>query len=103
MDCINNDGATCDRFMEEDCVYTADVTFHPEIGSIADYSHCQELCITLEPCQYWVYKADTFDCILYNDFRASCASVSGPMAPIIELCPGIFSEIISIILKNSEL
>ena len=93
--CIKNDGATCDRFIEQECDYAGEVVEHPEIGTITDFNHCSEMCDTFAPygCTYWVYMKDSYDCYLFDSNSRKCNSTSGPRQPDIDGCPGKHSVV----------
>merc|ERR1711996_103687 len=82
---------SCDLFSQEDCEYTEAVVFEAAPGSIADASHCQELCELFEislNCHYWTFQSSQYTpdqsthCTLYEGFNAgTCTSVLGPEEP----------------------
>jgi len=82
---------SCDLFLQEDCEYTEAVVFEAAPGSIADASHCQELCELFEislNCHYWTFQSSQYTpdqsthCTLYEGFNAgTCTSVLGPEEP----------------------
>ena len=99
--CIQKKGITdtCDLFINQDCNYDlAEVSLEAEPGTIADASHCQELCgifIDSLGCKYWVFKDEnhTIDksthCTLYKTAGSiidSCNAVHGPKSPFHDEC-----------------
>merc|ERR1712062_322309 len=90
---------TCDEFLHQDCDYSlAEASLIAEPGTIADASHCQELCsifIDSLGCKYWVFEdeAPTADhashCTLYKTsegIMTSCNVIHGPKSPYHDEC-----------------
>merc|ERR1711971_735239 len=90
--CLGIELNTCDRFLEEECVYNGEVILSEE--DIADAKHCQELCELFEDfgCEYWVYKENPeknhHDCLLLHSDDRECTMTGGPKRPnFIECAP----------------
>jgi len=88
--CLAMDLYTCDRFMEEDCIYTGDVLLKQE--SISDAKHCQKLCDQFQSagCQYWVFQFNReigkHECQLLKSDERNCTTKGGPRSPSVEDC-----------------
>ena len=82
---------SCDLFLNEDCEYTETVVYDADPGSIADASHCQELCQLFEAslnCHYWTFQGSQWTsdhsthCTLYDGMNmGSCQAREGPEEP----------------------
>merc|ERR1711944_4184 len=99
--CIQKQGITntCDEFINQDCDYSsAGIALEAEPGTIADPSHCQELCgIFMDSlgCRYWVFQDENHTddhstrCTLYksaDNIVDSCNAYHGPKSPFHSEC-----------------
>jgi len=89
--CLAVDLYTCDRFLEEDCVYTGEVILTKD--DVADAKHCQILCQQLQStgCQYWVFQLlkneeNKHECVLLKSTERKCSTKGGPRSPSLAEC-----------------
>ena len=89
--CLEMDLNTCDRFLEEECIYHGDTLVKP--ANIADARHCQELCEQFETvgCKYWTFQKKEngeHECHLLTSDDRTCTNIGGPKSPSINECIG---------------
>ena len=86
--CLTSTDETCDKIIEETCVYLGAEIYTTPPGSTLDSDACDELCIDYErlDCSYWMFNKEEKQCSLYESMDRDCSFVSGPELPSIESC-----------------
>ena len=77
----------CDQWAHQNCDYNGNVVLRTTPGSIADASHCQQMCEVFYDvgCRYWVFEAyqihpedHSTRCVLYDSASFICKGLLGP-------------------------